>query len=65
MPVESKEDLITALIAAAKRMNEVREAASKLRLIRQGDEPNPLPLNISLGQPAPVFSGQPERSDLP
>ena len=65
MAVESKADLIKALIESAKRMNEVREAASALRLIRRGEEPSPFPLNLSLGQPAPTFSGQPERSDIP
>ena len=63
MAVESTAVIIIALADAAKRMNEVRNAALKLRSIRSGDEPNPTPLPFDLSQPAPGFAGEPIRSN--
>lgn len=63
MAVLSVAEIIAELSESAKRMQEVRAAAEKLRLIRQGPEPEPSPLPEGLGQPAPGFVGQTERSD--
>ena len=63
MTIESKDVLKAQLTESAKRMKEIRIAGEKLRLLRLGNEPDPRPLQPLLTQPAPRFSGQPERSD--
>lgn len=63
MPVEQRGELLERLRDAAARMKRVREASSKLSLIRQGGEPDPVPPSGELGQPGTGFVGQPERTD--
>ncbi len=60
MAVEPRERLIERLGRAAQRMNAIRGAASALRLIRQGPEPEPTALPGELTPPETGFTGQPE-----
>lgn len=63
MAVLSVAEIIAELSESAARMQEVRDAAEKLRLIRQGPEPEPTSLPGGVGQPLPEFTGQVERPD--
>ncbi len=61
--IQPRREIIAQLTRSAERMKQVREAAQKLRLLREGAEPEPRQPQPLLTQPAPRFSGQPERSD--
>ncbi len=59
--IESTREIIAQLTRSAERMKQVREAAQKLRLLREGAEPEPRRPQILPTQPTPGFTGQLER----
>ena len=63
--IQPTREIIAQLTRSAERMKQVREAAQKIRLLREGAEPEPRGPQISPSQPTPSFTGQIERPNTP